>query len=86
MPPQAQHTITVRFLDGTDRRCVRTGNNAAWHCTCGRDAPLIGYSDAADSTNLNSLVICPEPRCGRRYRVMAPSLKKIPTHVQEVST
>jgi len=85
MPPQAQHEITVEFLDGSERTCIRTGNNAAWHCQCGRPLPLIGYSDAIDSENQSSLVICPQPGCNKRYRVVAPGLKQVPTHVQEVS-
>jgi hypothetical protein len=84
MPAQAQHTIKVHFLDGSECPCVRTGNNAAWHCACDRGLPLIGYSDAADSTDQNSLIICPEPGCGRHYRVVAPGLKQVPTRVQEV--
>jgi hypothetical protein len=85
MPPQVQHEIAIRFLNGSEFHCVRTGNNAAWHCLCARELPLIGYSDAASSTDQNSLIICPEPGCGRRYRVVAPGLKQVPTHVQEVS-
>jgi hypothetical protein len=84
MAPQIQHEIIVRFLDRTERKCVRTGNNAAWHCQCGRPLPLIGYSDGIDSANQNSLVICPEPSCGKRFRVVAPGLMQVPTHVQEV--
>ena len=84
MPAQAQHGITVHFLDGSQRPCVRTGNNAAWHCVCGRATALIGYSDAVVSTDPNSLIICPEGGCDRRYRVVAPGLKKVPTPVQEV--
>ncbi len=84
MAPQAQHEIKVRFLDGTEQTGVRTGNNAAWHCQCGRPLPLIGYSDRIDSSNQNSLIVCPKSRCGKRFRVVAPGLKKVPTFVQEV--
>ena len=84
MAPQTQHETKVQFLDRTERTGVRTGNNAAWQCQCGRLLPLIGYSDGIDSANHNSLVVCPEPGCGKRFRVVAPGLKKVPTHVQEV--
>lgn len=84
MAPQTQHEIKVRFLDGTERKGVRTGNNAAWHCQCGRQLPLIGYSDRLDPADRDSLVICPEPSCGKRFRVVAPGLKKVPSQVQEV--
>lgn len=84
MSPQVQHEIIVRFLDGTESSGVRTGNNAAWLCQCGRELPLVGYSDTIDSVNQYSLVICPERECGRAFRVVAPGLKQVPTHVQEV--
>lgn len=80
--PQEQHVIEVRFRDGTVDPCVRTGNNAAWHCCCDRDLPLVGYSDQLESENDYSAVECPD--CARRYRVVAPGLKKVPLHVQEI--
>ena len=77
MAPQAQHEIKVQFLDHTERTGVPTGNNAAWQCQCGRPLPLIGYSNGIDSANHNSLVVCPEPRCGKRFRVVAPVCMEI---------
>lgn len=79
---QQQHQIPLHFLDGREGRAARTGNNAAWLCACGSDIPLVGYSDAADSDRVSSLIPCRE--CGRMYRVSAPGLKKVPTEVREV--
>lgn len=79
---QAQHEIPLRSADGIARIAVRTGNNAAWLCSCGRDRPLLGYSDSSDSPRVASVIFCPE--CDRRYRVVAPGLKQVPTHVEEL--
>ena len=79
---QEQHPLPVKLLDGKTLRAIRTGNNAAWLCVCSRAGPLIGYSDELDSPREYSAVICPD--CRRIYRVVAPGLKKVPTHVQEV--
>jgi hypothetical protein len=81
---QAQHDIPLRFADGAEGVAVRTGNNAAWLCLCAPNLPLVGYSDAATSESTHSVVRCPQ--CGREKRVAAPGLKKVPTHVQEVSS
>jgi hypothetical protein len=81
---QKQHDILVHFSNGTQDNCVRTGNNAPWLCPCGRRLPLVGYSDELTSLRECSKVICPE--CNRVYRVVAPSFRRVPTHVQEIST
>jgi len=83
MPPQAQHNIQVHFLDGTTAPAVRTGNNAAWHCQCERTLPLVGYSDSTPPSSVpHSRVECPD--CDKAYQVVAPTLKGVPTLVQEV--
>ena len=79
---QAQQRIPVRFKHGQSAEGVRTGNNAAWLCSCARPLPLIGYSDEIDSDKDYSRVICPD--CHRVFWVVAESLKKAPTHVAEV--
>ena len=79
---QAQHEIPLRFADGAEGMAVRTGNNAAWLCVCPRHLPLIGYSDAVTSERAYSVIRCPD--CRRKYRVVAPGLKNVPTHVQEI--
>lgn len=79
---QKQQQIPLRFLDGREGHATRTGNNAAWLCACGSDIPLIGYSDAADSGRMSSIVAC--AGCGRAYQVAAPRLKQVPTEVLEV--
>jgi hypothetical protein len=80
---QKQQDILVNFLDNTKGKCTRTGNNAAWLCQCGRQQPLIGYSDQLNSTRNYSRVICPD--CKRIFRVVAPGFRRVPTHVQEIS-
>ncbi len=79
---QKQIEIPLQFIDGMTSRAVRTGNNAAWICSCERSEPLIGYSDTADGWP-SSDVVCPS--CGRTYRVVAPAPKKVPTHIEEIS-
>jgi hypothetical protein len=79
---QEQHDIVVHFLDGIQADCARTGNNAAWLCQCGRQRPLVGYSDELNSPRDYSRVVCPD--CNRVFRVIATGLKKVPTHVQEI--
>jgi hypothetical protein len=81
-PGQAQHDIPLRFADGTEGVAVRTGNTAAWLCVCPRKWPLLGYSDSVSSERPESVVRCPD--CARKYRVVAPGLKQVPTHVQEL--
>ena len=81
---QKQHQIPLRFLDGREGHATRTGNNAAWLCSCGSNTPLVGYSDAIDAGRESSLVACND--CGRTYRVSAPGLKQVPTEVREVAT
>jgi hypothetical protein len=79
---QQQHTIPLQRADGTVGEATRTGNNAAWLCSCGRSLPLLGYSDALDAPQAYSAVVCPD--CQRAYQVAAPGLKQVPTYVQEI--
>ena len=80
--PQEQILTTLTFLDGTTADAIRTGNNAAWLCPCGRKLPLVGYSDAEKSNFRSSHVAC--PKCGRTYKVLAPSLRGTATAVKEI--
>jgi hypothetical protein len=79
---QEQSPIPLRLLDGRVQTAVRTGNNAAWLCPCQRREPLLGYSDERNSPRDYSEVICPS--CRRAFRVVAPGLKKVPIHVEEL--
>src|SRR5512135_132871 len=80
--PQLQHDITVRFLDGSTAVGTRTGNNAAWLCSCGYLKPLVGFSSAGPQPGDNTIVICPS--CGRRFQVDAPTDRAVPTGVKEI--
>ena len=80
--PQVQTEISITFLDGHYALAAATGNNAAWLCLCHRPIPLLGYSDSEKPVSAASLVEC--PKCRRRYRVIAPSLKKVPTTIVEI--
>ncbi|MDB2687606.1 hypothetical protein N9Y42_10390 [Mariniblastus sp.] len=82
--PQTQHEIPIQFADGTTSTVHRTGNNAAWICACNNPTPILGYSDLVDADGDTSVVICPAEGCGRRYRVAAPGIKQVPTHVIEI--
>ena len=79
---QAQHEIPLVFKDGSKAAAVRTGNNAAWICACGRLLPLLGYSATLDSSSAASVVACPD--CDRRYRVVATAARGVPTEVREL--
>jgi len=81
---QQQHLIRVEFSDGSASTAHRTGNNAAWICACRSPIPILGYSDTIDAESENSIVVCPSPECGRRYRVVAPGTMQIPTRVAEI--
>ena len=80
--PQLQREISITFLDGHQAVAASTGNNAAWLCICHRPVPLLGFSDDAKQTSLAAIVEC--PKCGRKYRVMAPGTKKVPTGIVEL--
>jgi hypothetical protein len=81
---QAQHEIPLYWASGHEGRAARTGDNAAWACLCGREQPLLGYSDRSDSASSASLVVCPD--CGRRFRVVSPTARGVPSHVQELES
>jgi hypothetical protein len=74
--------IPLSFLNGETAQAVKTGNNAAWICPCDRDLPLLGFSDAADSTSTRAVITC--PGCGRSYKVVAAKRQGVPTRVQEI--
>jgi len=81
--PQVQTELFITFLDGHQAVAAATGNNAAWLCLCHRPIPLLGYSDSEEPVSVASIVQC--PKCERRYRVIAPSLKKVPTKIVEIA-
>jgi len=80
--PQVQTEIFITYLDGHQAVAGSTGNNAAWLCVCHRPIPLVGYSDSEEPVSPASIVEC--PKCARRYRVIAPALKKVPTRILEI--
>ncbi len=81
---QVQEEIPIRFLDGSEATIHRSGNNAAWICACGYPIPILGYSDVINSEKDYTIVACPSQSCNRRYRVVAPGFKGVPTHVSEI--
>ena len=82
--PQAQHDIPLYWASGHEGRAARTGNHAAWMCLCGRERPLLGYSDRGDSGSDAAVVACPD--CGRRFRVVSPAARGVPSHVRELES
>ena len=80
---QVQAEISITFLDGHQAVAAATGNNAAWLCLCHRPIPLLGYSDSEEPASVAAIVEC--PKCRRRYRVIAPALKKVPTRIVEIA-
>ena len=65
---QKQKVIDVRLKDGSIRKGISTGNNAAWICVCGRADPLLGRSGLLNGLSEGFRVDCPE--CDRKYFVM----------------
>lgn len=79
---QSQDEIPLLLADGSRGSAVRTGNNAAWLCTCDRKLPLLGYSDLAGSTSSASIVAC--PNCGRQFRVVSSKQRGTAERVEEL--
>jgi hypothetical protein len=79
-------TVPVNFLNNTTTSARAEGNNASWLCPCGDPLPLLGrcYYQFNDTC----YTVCPNPSCGRRYRVMgartSPTGGRQTTHVQEI--
>ena len=78
-----QHEIALHLLDGSTRPAVRTGNNAAWDCPCGREAPLIGALQIGGRGS----VTC--PNCNKHYQVIGSGVDDrgehagVPVRVEE---
>jgi hypothetical protein len=83
--PQEQRDVEVRFLDGSKRRGIATGNNAAWLCPCGRDVPLVGRTGLASGVTDAFRVDCPD--CYRAYFPVPETHDRDRVdHVEEVAT
>lgn len=59
--------IPVKLKSGNTGIAVATGNNASWHCHCGRSLPLLGKSGQVKGPSINLKVLCPD--CGAEYFV-----------------
>jgi hypothetical protein len=66
--PQHQHVVRLILLDGNQDVAAATGNNAAWHCKCGRSRPLIGRSSGKTDPSEGFRIDCPD--CSRSYFVV----------------
>jgi plasmid stabilization system protein ParE len=64
---QEQRVIPL-ILNNHHRQAVATGNNAAWHCECGRALPLVGRTGALAGPSEAVIVECPD--CSRQYFVV----------------
>ena len=56
--------VVLRRCDGSEETAAALGNNAAWNCSCGRAAPLLGSLMIRSGE-----VACPD--CDARYVVVA---------------
>lgn len=61
MGSQKQTDVKVEMLDGETLVGTKTGNNAAWLCSCKYEKPLIG------STLYKNPVEC--PGCLKKYKL-----------------
>src|SRR5579859_3742545 len=66
--PQKQNIVPLIFLDGRQSQAFSTGNNAAWHCDCGRQFPLVGRSGTLKGVSIRTRIDCPD--CSRRFFVV----------------
>lgn len=57
--PLEQRMVPVHFLDGGEGIAASTGNNAAWHCRCSRELPLIGRSGLLGQHTSGYQIDCP---------------------------
>ncbi len=64
--------VPVTFKDGTTARARSEGNNAAWHCACGADLPLLGRCTSSSADDCHT--VCPD--CGRTDRVSGDEKKR----------
>lgn len=66
-------TVPLAFRDGTTTEATAEGNNAAWHCQCGRALPLLGrcYFQYGHTPYTQ----CPD--CHRTYRVCENDEKRV---------
>lgn len=64
--------VPVTFKDGTTARARSEGNNAAWHCACGAELPLLGRCYFQFGHDCHT--VCPD--CGRTYRVQGDDRKR----------
>ena len=56
---QKQKEIEVKLKDGSIRKGIATGNNAAWICVCGLPDPLLGRSGFSKGVSEGFRVDCP---------------------------
>jgi hypothetical protein len=71
--------IDLRLSDSSVGKATALGNNAAWLCPCGYTLPLIA------SLTIAKQVSCPNPKCGRRYRLQKDAENRAAA-VQEVTS
>ena len=65
---QEQRQVVVKMLNGDTREAAATGNNAAWHCACGYELPLVGRTYES-TPKPNQVVQCPNSKCGKFYHL-----------------
>jgi hypothetical protein len=58
---QQQITAALILLAGPPTSAISTGNNATWHCPCGRPDGLIGRSGLLAGVTPGYRVDCPAP-------------------------
>ena len=66
--PQPYATVPLVLANALQLLAFATGNNAAWHCPCGYQNPLIGRSGGMGGPTPATEVHC--PFCQRRYFVV----------------
>jgi len=61
---QEQRQIPLVLKNRPINLAVATGNNASWHCSCGRELPLLGKSGQIKGPSENTSVECPDCKTG----------------------
>jgi len=65
-------TIPVYFLDGETAEARAEGNNAAWHCQCDTDLPLVGRCYFQFGHDCHTTC----PSCEKTFRVLGDENKR----------
>jgi hypothetical protein len=80
--PQQQHNIEVKFRNGKPGLWYTNRQQCRLVVFLWPEQPLVGYSDSIQPRRASSNVECPD--CGHVFKVVAPGLRQVPNHIEEL--